>query len=182
MSEKKLFESLTDIQKDLSTVINKMKLLSLNDAFVTHCDFILNNLTILKAVSALKIAVQSYNVYQKSSDEQKDTNNRSNHLLNESAVVDYFDNDDDNYDVNDISESLESSTNERIKKEVDDDADYDPKEDTGYVRKVKKRTLTMSKKVKGKRGTKSRRAGLITKTDRGLSIPQNDPSIQIEYR
>ena len=173
MSGKKLLESLVEIQTDLATVINKMKLLSLDDAFITHCDFVLNNMTILKAVSALKIAVQSYNVYNKTGDElEGDTNNTSYDLLNDSIMDDYMDDNDDN---NDVSVSFESDTNHHIKTEKDDDADYDPKRETRRATKAKKQVA--SKKTKGKRGPKS---AANRRTSQGTS--DSDPSIQIEYR
>ena len=169
MSEKKFLESLVEIQKDLATVINRVRQLSLDDAFVTHCDFILNNMTILKAVSALKIAVQSYNVYNKNSGEQEGNANDTDYNL-ESAMDDYAD-DDDNYDV---SVSFESDTNHHIKTEKDDDADYEPKK---YARRsTKGRKQVAPKKTKGKRGPKSG-AQRLSRTAQG-----SDPSVQIEYR
>ena len=175
MNEKRLFDSLVEIQKDLTTVINKMKSLSMDDAFVTHCDFILSNMTILKAVSALKIAVQSYNVYQKPSDELEESPSDMGFDILPEATLDSFVDDDDNNDVSDIMASLESDASDLIKKEKDDDADYDPREET-------RRKQSPVKKTKGKRGPKPKsRRSIVTKTGRGRSGQQSDPSVEIEY-
>ncbi len=172
MSEKKLLDSLLEIQRDLSTVIKKMKTLSLNDTFVTHCDFILSNMPLLKAMSALKIAVQSYNVYRETS--ANDVNDTG--LIDDSGMDDVV---DDNDDAN--FENVVASINEteEIKQEKDDDADYDPTE--GYGKKRGRKTSTKKTKKGGAAKTKKRDTANSRKSQR-ISNSKNDPSVQIEYR